>query len=177
MNDTLWGVAIGGAVAIVSALITSVVGPAMTARHQRANARAERLLAAVAEVDEAWDRWIEAKDGSEPFSETETGVLIALRRLANLSNNALLHLAIDKAFDDVTDVGAQIQIGPADDLSSMRGRARSVAADSVDEATRIAADIVDPPSLPIRVARWMRRRQSLRRWWLAQRRIALAGGA
>jgi len=177
VNDTLWGVAIGGAVAIVSALITSVVGPAMTARHQRANSRAQRLLSAVAELDEAMDRWIEAKDGFEPFSETETNVLNALRRLANASNSALLHRAIDRAFDDVNEVGAQLTVGHPEELPSMRARAHSTAADSVDDATRIAADMVDPPFLPIRMARWVRRRRSLRRWWLPQRRIALSGGA
>lgn len=177
MNDTLWGVAIGGAVAVVSALITSLVGPAMTARHQRASARAERLLAADAELDEAWSRWISAEDGFKPFSETETGVLMALRRLANASNSALLHRAIDRAFDDVTEVALQLNFGDPDDLSARTRRAQSTAADSVDEATRIAADMVDPPLLPIRVARWVRRRRSLRRWWLIQRRIALAGGA
>lgn len=177
MNDTLWGVAIGGAVAIVSALITSVIGPAMTARHQRASSRTERLLSAVAELDEAMDRWVEAEDGFEPSSKAEMGVVSALRRLGNASSSALLHRAIEKAFDDVIEVGAQLTVGDPGELSSMRARAHSTAADSVDDAIRIAADMVDPPFLPIRVVRWVRRVRSLRQWWLVQHRIALLGGA
>ncbi|GAA2237038.1 hypothetical protein GCM10010413_42030 [Promicromonospora sukumoe] len=175
MNDTLWGVAIGGAVAIVSALITSVVGPAMTARHHRASSRAERLLSAVAELDDAMERWGEGEEGFKPFSETEMAVTNALRRLANASNSHVLHLAIDKAVDDVDGVGAVI--GPSEKRAMLQDAALSSAFDSVYGAARIVADMIDPPVLPVRVVRWVRRRRSLRRWWLAQRRIALSGGA
>lgn len=175
MNDTLWGVAIGGAVAVVSALISSVVGPAMTARHQRASSRAERLLVAVAELDEAMDRWGRDEVAYKPNGQAEMGVFSALRRLANASNSSLLQLAIDKAFDDVMGVGAVI--GGRDDYPAMWTAALNDALESVDEATRIAADMVDPPLLPIRAARWVHRRRNLRGWWLTQRRIALSGGA
>lgn len=174
MNETLWGVAIGGAVAVVSALITSVVGPAMTARHQRASTRAERLLVAVAELDEATDRW-GLDDEFKPFGPSETAVVNALRRLANASNSTLLHLAIDQAVEAVTEVGAVPKIDenyPANWNSAM-----THAINSVDDATRIAADMVDPPFLPIRVTRWVKRYRPLRRSWLARRRHARIHGA
>ncbi|WP_156740347.1 hypothetical protein [Occultella aeris] len=150
----------------------------MTARHLRATARAERLHFALRELDDATDHWsLIGSDVEDAVAhEAEGRVFVALRRLASASGSRLLHRAVAKAMDDLDGAYAVVTFSD-EDLARKVDAARSEFLKSADYAEQIAAQMVDPPLLPVRVVRWTVRTRNLRKWWLAQRRVARAGGA
>ncbi|MDR7383506.1 hypothetical protein [Promicromonospora iranensis] len=175
MSETLWGVLIGAVVGVASAAI----GPMMTARHQRATTRAERVHKAIGDVEAAHDAWMaivaeRVHDRAEAW-EAEFTVSAALRRLSTATSSYVLRREAERATDELGYV-TDVLVTPDENYAQAFTRATFAFSNTYDEAMQIAVEIVDPPFLPVRAYRWVARSVRQRRYWLRQRQIARAGG-
>jgi hypothetical protein len=175
VSETLWGVVIGAVVGVASA----VIGPMITARHQRATARAERMHKAVGEVEAAHDAWIaivaEREHDRVEAWKAEFAVGAALRKLSTATSSYILRREVERATDELGYVTDVLNMPGEPDAQSFT-RATFAFSTTFDEAIQIAVEMVDPPLLPVRAYRWVARSVRQRRYRLRQREIARTGG-